>query len=43
MGSAFHIEHEDGRREIVDTLGEAIKKLIEIAENEEHGTVRWSS
>lgn len=43
MSAAWHIEHEDGRKEIVRTLGDAIKALVEISENEEAGKVEWSS
>lgn len=43
MSAAWHIEHEDGTTEIVRDLAEAIQKLVEISQNEEHGAVRWSS
>lgn len=43
MSSAWHVEHQDGTKEIVWSLAEAIKKLVEISENEEFGTVKWSS
>lgn len=43
MSSAFHIEHEDGRTEIVYSLADAIVALVEIYRTEEAGSVEWSS
>lgn len=43
MSAAFHITHEDGRKEIVREIHQAIAILIQMYENEEQGEVRWSS
>lgn len=43
MSAAWHIVHEDGNKEIVHDLAEAIIALVEISRNEEAGEVRWSS
>lgn len=43
MSSAWHITHEDGRKEIVHDLADAIIALVEISRDEEAGKVEWSS